>query len=239
MKRLLLCLALMCMLLAGANAREITVNAGDISPFSFEVNDRPTGIAVDILNAAGKTAGVSFRFNFLPWKRAQLETLASADHAIVPLSRTPEREHDYQWIVMLFEYHFVIVTRAGHAAPATLDDVKKLSVGVLRGNPMHTTLPELGFENLRPGNSEEMLARQLRANLIDAWVAAEPVVRDTYQRIGGNLNELHIGPRVGEPMQVYLAASKGFPAADAKLIADEVNRLRASGEINRILDRYR
>jgi uncharacterized protein YdbL (DUF1318 family) len=65
------------------------------------------------------------------------------------------------------------------------------------------------------------------------------VVRDSYKRAGGNLNELRIGPRVGEPMQVYLAASKHFPAADAKLIADEVNRLRASGEINRILDRYR
>lgn len=239
MKKLLLCLALTCLPLAEADARDITVNAGEISPFCFEVDDKPAGVAVDILNVAGKSTGLSFQFRFLPWKRAQLETQASADHAIIPLSRTPEREHDYQWIAMLFEYNFVIVTRAGSPAPATLDEAKKLSVGVLSGNPMHTKLPTLGFENIKPGNSEEMLAKQLRANLIDAWVAAEPVVRDTYKRIGGNLNELHIGPRIGEPMQVYLAGSKRFPAAEAKRIAEEVNRLRASGEISRILERYR
>lgn len=225
--------------LAEADAREVIVNTGDIAPFTFEANDRPTGIAIDILRMAGKSAGIEFRFNFLPWKRAQLETQASANHAIVPLTRTPEREPDYLWIAPLFEYNFVLVTRADHAAPATLDDAKKLSVGVLHGNPMQKMLPELGFENVKPANSEEMLARQLRANLIDAWVGPELVVRDSYKRAGGNLNELRIGPRVGEPMQVYLAASKHFPAADAKLIADEVNRLRASGEINRILDRYR
>lgn len=238
MKRLFLCLALTCVPLLAASARDIIVNTSDISPFTYEANDKPTGMAIDILQAAAKASGIVFHFNFLPWKRAQLETLASSDHAIVPLTRTPERENDYQWIVPLFEYHFVIVTRAGHSA-VTLDEVKKMTVGVLRGNPMHTTLPGLGFENIRPGNSEEMLARQLRAGLIDVWITAEPVARDTYKRIGGSLNEVRIGARLGEPMAIYLAASKKFPAADMKLIADEVNRLRAGGEISRILERYR
>jgi polar amino acid transport system substrate-binding protein len=238
MKKLLLCLALTCVPLLEASAKDVTVNTADISPYTYEANDKPAGMAIDILQAAGKASGISFHFNFLPWKRAQLETQSSTDHAIVPLTRTPERENDYQWIVPLFEYHFVIVTRADRPA-VTFDETKKMAVGVLRGNPMHTMLPGLGFGNVRPGNSEEMLAKQLRANLIDVWIVPESVARDTYKRIGGNLNELRIGTRVGEPMSIYLAASKKFPAADVKLIADEVNRLRASGEINRILERYR
>lgn len=237
--RTLLGLALGWALVLHAAAREIVVNTAQITPFSYESDNGPAGMAVEILQAAGKAAGLEFRFSFLPWKRAQLETLASGDHAIVPLTRTTERERDYLWIAPLFEYSFVIVTRIGRAAPATLEEAKRMSIGVLGGNPMHAALPAMGFRNLKPGNSEEMLAKQLKSNLVDAWVVAEPVAHDTWRRIGGKPEEIRIGPKIGAPMQVYFAASPRFPAADAKLIADEVNRLRASGELARILERYR
>jgi polar amino acid transport system substrate-binding protein len=222
-----------------AQAGEIMVNAGDIVPFCFEEEGRPTGIAIDILREVSKGTGLDFGFRFLPWKRAQLETLAAKSQAVVPLSRTPEREKQYQWIAPLFEYHFVIVTRNGQAAPKSLEEAKNLTVGVLRGNPMETLLPQLGFTRVIPGNTEDLVAKQLRTKAIDAWVVADLVAHSSYKRIGGDPAELVLGPRIGEPMAVYLGGSLQFPEYDRKAIAAEVARLKQSGEILRILARYK
>lgn len=222
-----------------ASAKDIVVNTSDISPFSFEQDGKPKGIVVEILQEAAKSTEVNFIFRFLPWKRAQLETRAAIDQAIIPLTRTPEREKDYQWLAPLFDYHFVIVTRGEVVPPRSIDDAKHLAIGVLRGNPMEVTLPRMGFTNVKPGTSEGLLARQLQVNLIDAWVVADLVARDTYKKAGGNPDELRFGPRIGEPMRIYLGASPEFPKEYSKQIADAVNRLRSTGAIDGILNKYR
>jgi polar amino acid transport system substrate-binding protein len=238
MKKLLI-FALLVAAFLQASAKDIIVNTSDISPFCFEEDGKPKGIAVDILNEAGKSIGVTFVYRFLPWKRAQMETRSAADHAIIPLTRTAEREKDYQWLAPLFDYNFVIVTRGDVPTLRSTEEARHLSVGVLRGNPMEHMLPQMGFTNVKPGTSEGLLARQLHASAIEAWVVADLVARDTYRKAGGNPDELRIGTKVGEPMRIYLGASPQFPKEFQKLIADEIGRLKNAGVIDGIVNKYR
>jgi len=224
---------------ATASAKDFVVNAGDIPPFCFEADGRQTGIVVDMLGEVAKARRVGFNIRFVAWKRAQAETQSANDQLIIPLTRTPERERLYTWIAPLITYHFVIVTAGDRPAPRSIEEARGLSIGVLRGNPMEQLLPQMGFSNVVPGNTEEGNARLLQAGRIDAWVVADIVARDVFRRAGGNPKDLHVGPRVGEPMSIFLAASPQFPEADRKLLADELNRLRNSGEIERIVNRYR
>jgi polar amino acid transport system substrate-binding protein len=192
-----------------------------------------------MLRAVSKATGITFSIRFLPWKRAQVETQSGTDQLIIPLTRTPEREKDYQWIGHVVSYNFVVVTVGDRSAPRTLEEARTLSVGVLRGNPMEALLPRLGFANIKPGYTEDSLARLLQSKRIDAWVVADIVAADVYRRIGGNPGELHVGVKLGATMSVQLAASPQFPDADRKAIADELNRLRSSGEAEKIISRYR
>ncbi|HYD62315.1 MAG TPA: transporter substrate-binding domain-containing protein [Noviherbaspirillum sp.] len=231
--------AFLALLAPHAPAKEFTVNTADIPPFCHEQDGKQGGLAVDLLREAAKATGATFNFRFLAWKRAQAETQSASDQLIIPLTRTPEREKSYQWIAPLASYHFVIATRGDRPPPRTLEAAKKLAVGVLRGNPMEIMLPRMGFSNIKPGYTEEALAKLLLGNRIDAWVVADIVAKDVYKKAGGDPGDLHFGPKVGDQMWIYLGASLQFPEADRKLLADELNRLRNNGEAEKIINRYR
>ena len=234
-----LCLLAIALLAIHAHARDIVVNAADIRPFCFEESGRQSGIALDILREVAKSTGIDFRFRFLPWKRAQLETQYGADQTIVPLTRSAEREYQYLWVAELFRYNFVLVLADHVALPKNLEEAKALSVGVLLGNPMERALPEMGFQNVQPGATEEMNARKLRLKRIDAWVVADLVAKSAYKNAGGDPAELRFGPTIGQPMRIYLGASRDFPPGDAQSIAASVARLAKAGKIDAILDSYR
>jgi len=227
-----LCLARVCA------AREITVDAGPIPPFSYEEQGRPAGIAVDLLDAAGKLYGISFHYRFLPWLRAQSETRSSSDRIIIPLTRTPERETQYNWIAELFQYQFVLIS-AGAPLPHTLEEAKGMRIAVLRGNPAEKILHDLGFTQVESAFSEEINARKLAVRRIDLWVAADLAAKSIYRQAGGDPAQLRYGLRLGDVMHVFLASSPGFNDAATRDIADGVARVRVSGEGERILSRYR
>jgi len=60
-----------------------------------------------------------------------------------------------------------------------------------------------------------------------------------YTKIGQDPAQLQYGPDVGDEYHIYIAADLAFSDADAKSIADAVERVRASGELDKILQKYR
>jgi polar amino acid transport system substrate-binding protein len=238
MRKFFVCAAIM-LLLPHAHAREFIVNAGDIPPFCHEEDGKQTGMIIDMLHEVAKSTGVIFNIRFLPWKRAQIETQSGTGQLIIPLTRTPERENAYHWIAPMVSYNFVIATHGNKPPPRTIEEAKKLSLGVLRGNPMESLLPKMGFTNLKPGYTEDANAKLLFGNRIDGWVVADIVAADVYKKAGGNPSDLHLGLRIGDTMSIYLAGSLQFPEAERKLIADELNRMRNSGETEKIVNRHR
>lgn len=229
---------LLCSIISLVQASEITVDAGPIPPFSYEEQGRPAGIAVDLLNAAGKLYGLGFNYRFLPWLRAQSETRSSTNRIIIPLTRTPEREDQYNWIAELFQYQFVFIS-AGGPLPRTLDEARAMRIAVLRGNPAEKILRDQGFMQLEAGFSEEINARKLAARHVDVWVAADLAAKSIYRQAGGDPAQLRFGMKLGEAMHVFLASSPGFNNAATRDIADGVARVRVSGEAERIINRYR
>ncbi|WP_199102333.1 ABC transporter substrate-binding protein [Aquitalea sp. ASV11] len=195
---------LLCCTISLAQASEITVDAGPIPPFSYEEQGRPVGIAVDLLNAAGKLYGLSFNYRFLPWLRAQSEARSSTDRIIIPLTRTPEREEQYNWIAELFQYQFVFIS-AGGPLPRSLEEARAMRIAVLRGNPAEKILRDQGFTLLDVGFSEEINARKLAARRVDLWVAADLAAKSIYRQSGGDPSQLRFGLKLGEAMHVFLA----------------------------------
>ncbi|MBV8680069.1 MAG: transporter substrate-binding domain-containing protein [Aquitalea sp.] len=236
--RLLLFVLLACYAVRVAAAQEITVDAGPIPPFSYEEQGKAAGIAVELLDAAGQLHGLHFNYRFLPWLRAQSDTRSSRDRIIIPLTRTAERERQYNWIAELFQYQFVFIS-AGAAMPRSLEEAKGMRVAVLRGNPAEKMLRDMGFALIDPGFSEEINARKLAARRIDLWVAADLAAKSIYRQAGGDPAQLRYGLKLGEPMHVFLASSPGFNNTQTQAIAAGVARLRASGAAERIIGTYR
>ena len=63
----------------------------DWFPYSFQKGGRPAGTDIDLLNAVGKSIGVVFDFDVVPWSRAIQMVKAGEADGIISLYDTPER----------------------------------------------------------------------------------------------------------------------------------------------------
>jgi hypothetical protein len=97
-----------------------------------------------------------------------------------------------------------------------------------------------GLNNVGFSDTEEVNAKRLHIGASQAWLVADLVAPYAYQRAGYDRAELHLSKfDVGERWSVELAASLDFPEADAARLSAGLDRLRQSGEIDRIVQRYR
>ncbi|HWK45180.1 MAG TPA: transporter substrate-binding domain-containing protein [Stellaceae bacterium] len=224
----------------GAQASEIKVLGNESMPFCGLVDGKPAGMAVEILNAATREGGPSFSFDFsAPWAREMVQIHETTTLAIIPFTRTPEREALHKWIAELYPYKGHLVT-VGRATPLkSIEEAKDLDVGVLNGSALQPVVTKLEFTKLQTVANDEINARKISAGRLEAWVVSQYVDKYLYAKIGQDPAQLQYGPDLGSEYHIYIAADLAFPEADAKSIADAVARVRASGELDRILQKYR
>lgn len=221
-----------------AASGQIEVNSADLPPFSYKINDLQTGIAADMLIAAASKAGVNLHFEYLPWARAQMDTQNSRNKLIIPLTRIPERESSYRWLVELFQYQFILVSKNREVA-LDLEQAKKFKIGVLRNNAAIPFLEKSGFTDIDTAPTEEINARKLNAGRIDYWVVADLAVKYIYRSAGFNPAELKFGPKVGEPQTIYLSASKDLDDPKIDLLQESLKQMKASGQLDDIVRQYK
>jgi polar amino acid transport system substrate-binding protein len=223
---------------AMSSAAEITVLMPDMPPYASPGKDKPFGMAVEILNAATAAGGPSFKYEFLPWTRAQMTIKQRPGTLIGPLTRTPEREPHYRWIAELFEYriHFVSEQKA---PPASLNEAKGMRLGYLHASGEEPLLLKLGFPILDGATDHQTNARKLHAGHIDSWVTPTFIAKWIYHENGYDISTLKAGATLGEPFHIYIAAPIGYPDADAQVIAAAIAKVRANGQAEAILVKYR
>lgn len=221
-----------------ATSEQIEVNSADLPPFSYKLNELQTGIAADMLMAAASKARVSLHFEYLPWARAQFDTQNSRNKLIIPLTRIPERESSYRWLVELFQYQFILVSKNREAA-IDLEQAKKFKIGVLRNNAAIPFLEKSGFTDIDLAPTEEINARKLNAGRIDYWVVADLAVHYIYRNAGFNPAELKFGLKLGEPQTIYLSGSKELDDPKIDLLQESLKQMKANGQLDDIVRQYK
>ena len=223
-----------------AQASEVKVVGNESLPFCGMVDGKPAGMAVEILNAATREGGPSFSFDFsVPWSRAQAQVHEQTGLAIIPFTRNADRETHYKWIAELFPYKVHLVTVGRPAALKTIEEAKDLDVGVLNGSSALPLVAQFGFSKVQTVATDDINARKMSAGHLGAWVVSQYVDRFLYAKIGDDPAKMQYGPDLGDVFHIYIAADPAFSSADAKSISDAIERVRASGELDRILLKYR
>ncbi len=96
MMRPLACL-LSLVLYGPVQATRVEVVTTDAPPFNMLDGETPSGFATDILREVTQ-AGLDHHIQFLPWPRALLHVKHDPNTLIYTISRTPEREQQFEWI---------------------------------------------------------------------------------------------------------------------------------------------
>lgn len=217
--------------------QSIKVVAAEFPPLTTNAGGQPGGVVLEVVREACKRAGIPLEFSFLPWQRAQLETQAGNDVLIIPFTRTPSREAQYQWVAPVLEFHTVLVTLA--SPPSSIEEARMLVVGYVRGTSFKDEVEQAKFPYVEESNDDVVNARKLKLGRIGAWITTDLMAHGVYRQAGFDPAELKYGPNLGPVKISYVAASLDFPKETAERIANAINQMRADGSYQAIVKRYR
>jgi len=232
-------LALLASFLQTSSAADpvIKVVAAEFPPLTTEAGGQPGGVVLEVVREACRKAGIPLEFSFLPWQRAQLEAQTRGDVLIIPFTRTPGRESQYQWIAPVLEFHTVLVTLA--PPPSSIEEARTHVVGYVRGTSFKDEVDHAGFPYVEESDDDVTNARKLKRGRIGAWITTDLMARGVYRQAGFDPAELKYGPTLGPVKVSWVAASHEFPKDVARRIADAIDQMRADGSYQAIVKRYR
>lgn len=232
-------LALLVPILPASSAADpvIKVVAAEFPPLTTEAGGQPGGVVLEVVREACRKADIPLEFSFLPWQRAQLEAQTRGDVLIIPFTRTPGRESQYQWIAPVLEFHTVLVTL--DSPPSSIEEARTRVVGYVRGTSFKDEVDHAGFPYVEETDDDVTNARKLKRGRIGAWITTDLMARGVYRQAGLDPAELKYGPTLGPVKVSWVAASHGFPKDVARKIADAIDQMRADGSYQAIVKRYR
>jgi polar amino acid transport system substrate-binding protein len=243
MRRLILTLAA-ALALVPARAAEMRLLAAELPPYTFQIPSASVsefpgpgqGVVYEIVQEMAKRVGHTGSIEFMPWAAAQHIAMTEPNVGILALTRTPERDPQYTWLVKVLTDDLILVGGLG-VDVSSLDKVRNRPVGVLLRSGAEALLKQKGFTRIEAAPEEWINARRLRERRIDAWLAPRLMVIYAYREVGGDPSTLSIGEIV-RPSEIWLAGSKTLPEAEVAKWRQAFEAMRIDGTYERIVGRY-
>lgn len=209
----------------------------DAPPLTFAHNVNGHGIVGDIVLTSIAKAGYIVDLKVLPWARAQRQVSKKQDILIAPLSRTPEREHQFTWIapIMSMERAFFSLEHKVNS----FEEAKKTYhlIGVGLGSAQEEILRSQGFSNeqIYQLGIGDQPAQMLLRGRIDAWFNGIPESQYIWSEVSHR--ELLMSPVMSE-VNLYLACSKKCSALMVKQLSDAIESVHDDGVVERLREFY-
>lgn len=217
----------------------LQVVTGDLPPFAIQGQpDRP-GLHVEIVEQVLQRAGQPAKVAFYPWARSIALTQHTPRTAIVPLTRTPEREPHYKWLMKLNPQRFVFINRSNEPPITTLEQARKLRIVILRGSPNLAQLLNRQFSEsqvVEVARVEEMI-RMVERGLADALYGGDVINMEKIRSSGRNPADFQTGMLV-ESADMWLAGGQGFGEAEQLAWRQAYDSMLKDGTLARLYRAY-
>jgi len=222
----------------GSDWRNVQLLAGELPPFTTSREGEFPGALGELVLALSRAVGGPSTLQILPWVRAQRQVQQQGRCLILPMTRTPERELQYRWMVKLYRQRFVLIAKRDSSQPLNdLDAMRSRRVVVMRGSPNALQLHAMHFTQVIEANSVEDMARMLDKSIVDAIYGGDVINLRVLAGLGLPASKLALGGEL-EHGDVWLAGSLDFSESDALSWRDAMERLVRDGSYARILRKY-
>ncbi|HEY8881602.1 MAG TPA: transporter substrate-binding domain-containing protein [Roseateles sp.] len=230
--------------LGAAAADELLLGVTEnLPPLNYLDDGSAQGFSVELLRLMAAHAGVRLELQVLPWLRALQVAEATPQSALFSLTRTPEREAQFQWVGPIAQRRILLYKLASRA-DLTLTQLSELGssrIGVVRDSAADRALQAMG---LKPGaelehglddatNLRKLLAGRMEYVALLDWAAA------------WNLRQLQLPYGTLQPVMEqdvsksywYGLRPDAHPALARRLQA-ALDALRRDGRYERLRQRY-
>lgn len=180
-----------CLVLPAFVAAPLSVAAAELAvlgvtenlpPLNYLDDGHPQGFSVELLRMMASQSGIRLELQVLPWQRAMQVAEASSHSALFSLTRTPEREAQFQWVGPIAQRRILLYKLASRTdlALSQLGELGGSRIGVVRDSAADRALQAAG---LRPGielehglddatNVRKLLAGRMEYVTLLDWAAA-------------------------------------------------------------------
>jgi polar amino acid transport system substrate-binding protein len=214
------------------------VVAGILPPFAVENGEGAPGAMVELVEQLIAESKNAAKVEFVPWQRAVYMSLKLPRIAVLPLTRTVEREGQYRWLARLHRQHFIFVGKQyGAADVLEAESLKGKRIAVLRGSPHYSYLLHRGFKNVFEASSAEEMHRLLDRGIADILFGSE-VVHKTALRLRAHKGKGYAFSPSYYSGDIWLAGSLDFTEQEAAVLQAAMRTLVENGTYSRLMEKY-
>lgn len=180
------------------------------APLTDESSPDKKGLVYDLVLEMMKLQKIDKAIEFMPWGDA-MKIVASEKGAIAfPMTRSPEREDKFKWLVKVFDMNRSFAGRPDRPAVNTIEEAKAVqAVGTTSPSASLNYLKAKGLTNIVEFPSSRELMQALSDGKIDIAYQPVPFAKADWKLVGGK-GALAFGA-VQEVSAAYLAANKDSP----------------------------
>jgi polar amino acid transport system substrate-binding protein len=249
LKAALVCLLLVPMVLPLAArtsyAETLVLAAAPTKPTAFLVDDKPTGILVDLVTEAFRRAGDTVEIHLLPWARCLSEARTGEIDGVFSSFKLPEREefltfsHEVLTTQIIAFFARRDWTQDFDGDLGTLRDAK---IGVINGTSYGEKFDSAAktgtLRNIEAANSIESNLGKLVAERVDLIPSYRYVALDAAKRLNILSKIKEVSPSL-QSMPSYLAFTK---ARDLSRVSNDFDAalaaMKQDGTYDRIVGKY-
>lgn len=237
-----LCLTLQ---LGSAAAQSVSMEfaVSEWPPAEYLVEGEARGYHVDIVRAVLQSMGVSARFSFFPWKRAEMLVQRKEIPGLLSLHPTPDREAQLVFArePLSSSDNVLFVAKGREFSANRLEALVGKTIGVTAGynyGDDFKRLSDQGLFKTDAATTDEQGLRKLVAGRFDAFVC-DRVVGLGLVRSLGLQEQVQVLPLVVSSVNLHAAFARTPANAEfAKRFDVALRKLKKSGEWQRIMDGY-
>ncbi len=201
----------------------------------FVSEDGKSGISIDIVKEIFKRSELSYEFKTMPLARALDQAANKADHCVLPVQRSQEKETTYRWISPVLVTQSALFSNAKKPVPlSVLTDAKEMSVGVLRGSDEEQYLTGVGFPKIQEANDELNNAKKLGSNRMTLW-ATDSILGPYYAKKAGVSIKQEV---VFRSTLRALACHIDMPESVVESLSNSLKSMYSDGTVKKIFTDY-
>ncbi len=231
-------IAIMMLASMPVRATDVVIYTENYPPYNYlDEAGQVVGLATEKVQQVMDATGLQYDIRLVPWKRGIHHVETSENALVYSITRTPDRETRFQWLVPLAESNFFLFARQNDARLITWEKVRNGDyTGACVSNDLGCELfrwvgmPEANI--IRVASNETADFRMVSAGRADMYVSDINV--NTRLRLAEGFDPEQIKPvlRLEGKSGFYLASGKKFDPAKRDLITNQYQQLMAAGQFS-------
>ncbi len=213
-------------------------------PYNFSKEGKLAGLSVDLLVRMLEEVGSSKGrddIQLLPWPRGYKNLQEKPNTCLFSTTRTAERENLFRWVGPIIPVKNVLIAKKSrNLVIKDANDINQYTTGVIKDDVAEQLLLNAGVKSdrLQRVNASIQNIRKLKMGRIDFW--AYPEMTALWQLSENGVDTAEYGPIFTlSEASLYYALHKDTDDAVIDALQKALDGLKASGEFEQILNKYR